>query len=164
MTTDQGRRLLDALLDSWERNNTILLNLLRALPDGGLEARAMGESPTIGQMFAHLHHERMVSVLENAPEWAGLVPEEEWRPERDPERIAEWLVDSASRVRNAVVARIEADRGLDADFSHPIQLLTFLMFHEAYHHGQIKLALKAAGRPLPDDVAGPLVWDVWRGR
>src|SRR5260370_754320 len=27
--------LLEALLDSWDRNNTILLNLLRALPEGG---------------------------------------------------------------------------------------------------------------------------------
>ena len=30
--TDQ--RLLEALLDSWDRNNTILVNLLRALPKG----------------------------------------------------------------------------------------------------------------------------------
>lgn len=26
--------LLDALLDSWDRNNTIVINLLRALPPG----------------------------------------------------------------------------------------------------------------------------------
>ncbi len=31
--------LLEALLDSWDQNNTILLNLLRILPKGGLEAR-----------------------------------------------------------------------------------------------------------------------------
>jgi len=33
------QRLLEALLDSWDRNNTILVNLLRALPDGGLTAK-----------------------------------------------------------------------------------------------------------------------------
>ena len=32
--------LLDLILDSWDRNNRILINLLRALPPGGLEARA----------------------------------------------------------------------------------------------------------------------------
>lgn len=64
--------LLDALLDSWARSNTILLNLLHALPEGGLEARATG--------------------LPN---------------------------------------------------------------------GQIKLALKLAGHPIPDDQAGPLTWGVW---
>jgi hypothetical protein len=68
MTTAQGQRLLDALLDSWDRNNTILLNLLRAIPAGGLDARAMVGSPTVSEMFTHMHDERMVSVLENCPE------------------------------------------------------------------------------------------------
>ena len=41
MSDAPDQRLLEALLDSWDRNNTILLNLLRALPEGGLAARAM---------------------------------------------------------------------------------------------------------------------------
>ncbi len=27
--------------------------------------------------------------------------------------------------------------------------------------GPIKLALKLAGRPIPDEKAGPITWDVW---
>jgi hypothetical protein len=42
MSRTQDQSLLEALLDSWDRNNTILINLLRALPEGGLEARVMG--------------------------------------------------------------------------------------------------------------------------
>lgn len=49
-------RLLETLLDSWERNNTILLNLLRALPEGGLEARAMDGSPSVAELFMHMHY------------------------------------------------------------------------------------------------------------
>lgn len=162
MTSHQ--RILDALLDAWDRNNTVLLNLLRAIPEGGLDARAMAGSPAVSQMFTHMHHERMVSVLENAPEYAGQVPAQEWNPERDAGRIAQMLHESATRVRDAVKARIEADRALDRDFEHPIHLLQFLIFHEGYHHGQIKLALKAAGVPLADAVAGPLTWNVWRAR
>jgi len=41
MSDARDQRLLEVLLDSWDRNNTILVNLLRALPEGGLEARAM---------------------------------------------------------------------------------------------------------------------------
>jgi uncharacterized damage-inducible protein DinB len=164
MTAESGERLLAALLDSWDRNNTVLLNLLGALPDGGLEARAMAGSPTVAEMFTHLHHERMVSVLENAPEHAGQVPAQEWNPERDARRIAEMLHESGTRVRDAIKARVEGDRALDLDFAHPIQLLLFLIFHEGYHHGQIKLALKAAGCPIADADAGPLTWSVWRAR
>ncbi len=98
--------LLDALLDSWDRNITVLTNLLRAVPPGGLEARA----------------------------------------------------------RNAVRARIESGRALDRDVAHPLLLVQLLIFHEGYHHGQVKLALKGAGIPIPDDVAGPATWDVWRAR
>jgi uncharacterized damage-inducible protein DinB len=164
MTTAQGQRLLEALLDSWDRNNVILLNLLRVLPADGLDARAMEGSPTVAEMFTHMHHERMVSVLENCPEQAGEVPAREWSPERDADRIAQMLHESGRRVREAVKDRIEKDLAMDRDFSHPLQLVQLLIFHEGYHHGQIKLALKAAGCPIPDDAAGPLTWDVWRAR
>jgi len=168
MSDAQDQRLLEALLDSWDRNNTILINLLRLLseggPEGGLEARAMDGSPSVSEMFTHIHHERMVSVFENAPEFAGNVPEEEWVVERDPDRIAQMLDDSAGRVRDAVKSRVETGQDLDLDFDHPVLLIQLLIFHEAYHHGQIKLALKAACRPAPDDEAGPVTWDVWRRR
>ena len=164
MTTAQDPRLLDALLDSWDRNNRVLLNLLRAIPDSGLDARAGEGSPTVAEMFNHMHHERMVSVLENAPECAGRVPEQEWNPERDVDRISQWLEESARCVRDAVKGRVEAGRALDQDFAHPIHLLQFLIFHEGYHHGQIKLALKAAGCQIPDAEASPLTWAVWRAR
>jgi uncharacterized damage-inducible protein DinB len=140
------------------------MNLLRLIPEGGLDARAMEGSPTVAEMFSHVHHERMVSVFENAPECAGPVPAQDWSPERDSNRIAQMLLESGTRVREAVKGRVEANRALDLDFAHPIHLLPFLIFHEGYHHGQIKLALKAAGCPIADADAGPLIWDVWRAR
>ncbi|MBL8167009.1 MAG: damage-inducible protein DinB [Acidobacteria bacterium] len=157
-----GARLLDALLDSWERNNTILLNLVRVLPEGGLAARATADSPSVSEMLTHLHHERMISVFENAPEFAGAVPEKEWVSESDPERIALMLIESAQRVRDAVKARIEAGQDLELDFAHPVLLIQLLIFHEGYHHGQIKLALKLSGQAVTDEEAGPITWAVWR--
>jgi uncharacterized damage-inducible protein DinB len=162
MSNALDQDLLEALLDSWDRNNTILLNLLSAIPADGLEARAMEGSPSVSEMFSHLHHERMVSVFEEAPEFAGNVPEEEWVIEPDPDRIAQMLNDSAKRVRDAVKGRVETGRDLDLHYDHPILLIQLLIFHESYHHGQIKLALKLAGCPVTDDKAGPITWDIWR--
>jgi uncharacterized damage-inducible protein DinB len=153
--------LLEALLDSWDRNNTILLNLLRALPEGGLEARAMGDSPSVAQLFTHIHYVRLVFVLEDAPEYGRDLPEEEWVVERDPGRIAQMLNESAQAVRAAVKGRVEAGRSMNLHYDHPILLLQHMIWHEGYHHGQIKLALKAAGLPMADEEAGPLTWDVW---
>jgi uncharacterized damage-inducible protein DinB len=155
------QRLLAALLDSWDRNNTILLNLLRALPAGGLEVRAMEGSPSVAELFTHIHFVRLVFLSEDAPEFARELPEEEWAAERDPGRIAAMLNDSARAVRDAVASRVEAGRDMDLHYDHPILLLQHMLWHEGYHHGQIKLALKVAGRPVADEEAGPVTWGVW---
>jgi uncharacterized damage-inducible protein DinB len=155
------QNLLEALLDSWDRSNTILVNLLRALPEGGLEAKAMEGGPSVAQLFTHIHYVRLVFVLEDAPEFARELPAEEWVVERDPGRIAQMLNESANAVRDAVKSRVEAGRAMNLHYDHPILLLQHMLWHEGYHHGQIKLALKVAGRPISDEVAGPVTWDVW---
>jgi uncharacterized damage-inducible protein DinB len=153
--------LLEALLNSWDRNNTILINLLRALPEGGLEARPTEDSKSVAEMFTHMHYVRLVFVSEDAPEFARTLPEKEWVVERDRDRMAQMLNESAKAVRGAVKGRLEVGREMDRHYDHPILLLQHMVWHEGYHHGQIKLALKAAGRPLSDEEAGPVTWDVW---
>lgn len=111
--------LLEDLLDSWDRANAILLNLLRTVPEGGLAARAMEGSPSVSEMVTHMHHERMVSVLEETPEFAKDVPGEEWAAEPDPDRIAEMLTESAELVRSAVRSRVETGRSMDLNLDAP---------------------------------------------
>ncbi len=161
MPNSADQSLLDALLDSWERNNTILVNLLRALPEGGLEARAIEGSPSVAEMFTHIHYVRLVFVSEDVPDFATSLPDKEWAVERDRDRIAQMLNDSAKTVRDSLRNRIETRRDMDIHYDHPILFLQHMIWHEGYHHGQIKLALKVAGRPLSDDDAGPVTWDVW---
>jgi uncharacterized damage-inducible protein DinB len=108
-----------------------------------------------------MHFVRLVFVHEDAPEFARKLPEGEWRAERDPGRMAEMLNDSARAVRAAVKSRLQAGRHMDVHYDHPILLLQHMIWHEGYHHGQIKLALKAAGRPMNDEEIGPVTWDVW---
>ena len=153
--------LLDALLDSWNRNNIILTNLLRALPHSALDVRAMEGSPSVAELFGHIHYVRLVFVSEDAPELAPSVPEEEWFVERDTARMAQMLNDSAKAVRDAVKSKLESGQEMNLHYDHPILFLQHMIWHEGYHHGQIKLVLKLAGHPMPDDQAGPLTWDVW---
>jgi uncharacterized damage-inducible protein DinB len=155
------QRLLEAVLESWDRNNSILLNLLRAIPEGGLETKAMESSPSIAALFTHIHYVRLVFVFEDAPEFARDVPQEEWAVEQDRERIAQMLNESARAVRDAVKGRLEAGRHMDLHYDHPILLLQHMLWHEGYHHGQIKLVLKLAGHPISDEQAGPGTWGIW---
>jgi uncharacterized damage-inducible protein DinB len=164
MSETPGPNLLEVLLDSWDRNNTILVNLLRALPEGALETRAMADGPSVSQLLTHIHYVRLAFVFEDAPEFARDVPEDEWVIERDPDCIAQMLNDSAEAVRDAAKGRLEAGREMDLHYDHPILFLQHMIWHEGYHHGQIKLALKLAGHPLPDQEAGRGTWGVWMNK
>jgi uncharacterized damage-inducible protein DinB len=161
MTELPAGRLLDDLFDAWDRNNRILINLLRAIPEGGLDIRATGSSPSIGQMFMHMHYVRLVFVLEDAPEFAIEVPRREWATEPDRDRMARMLEESAATVRAAVHGKLASARSMDRHYDHPLLLMQHMVWHEGYHHGQIKLALKLAGHPFDDEEIGAVTWDVW---
>ena len=95
------------------------------------------------------------------PEFARALPEKEWMFESNPDRIAQMLNDSAKVVRDAIKSRVESGRGMDLHYDHPILFLQHMIWHEGYHHGQIKLVLKLAGHPITDENAGPVTWDIW---
>ena len=156
--------MIEVLLDSWDRNNTITVNLLRAVPDDAMDLRPMDSSPSIAQLFTHLHYVRLIFVAEAAPEFGIDVTHCEWQAERDRAKLAQMLNDSAKVVRNAVTGRLASARPMDRHFDHPILMLQHLLWHDAYHHGQIKLTLKMAGRAFDDEVIGPLTWDVWMNK
>src|SRR5215831_15044811 len=109
--------LLEAVLDSWDRNNAILVNLLRLIPHHAMQLRAMEDSPSVAKI-----------------------------------------------VRDAVRSRIETGRGMDLHYDHPSLFLQHMIWHEGYHHGQIKLALKLAGQPISNKEAGPVTWRVWMNK
>jgi uncharacterized damage-inducible protein DinB len=161
MSKTDERSLLEALLDSWDRNNRILVNLLRSVPEGALDARAVEGSKTVAEMFLHIHGTRQWVLSEDAPEFALEPLKQGWRETRDPDRIAEMLNASAGAVRAAVKSRVETGKQMLVRYDHPILLLQHMVWHEGYHHGQIKLALKAMGQPLDDEEIGRVTWHVW---
>src|SRR5256885_6881586 len=91
MPDASDQHLLKVLLNSWDRSNTILVNLLRAIPEGGLETKAMDGSPSIAELFMHIHYVRLIFVSEDAPEFATELPKGEWLAECDPNHIAQML-------------------------------------------------------------------------
>jgi uncharacterized damage-inducible protein DinB len=156
--------LLEIILESWDRNNRILVNLLRALPPGGPEARAMSDSPSVAEMFTHIHYVRLIFLSEDAPDLAIPVPSKEWHGEGSPERIAKDLDRSAKAVRDAVESLTRSGQEMKLHYDRPLLCLQHMIWHEGYHHGQIKLALKMTGRRLENTEIGPLTWGIWMNK
>ena len=163
MPNTNPQDLLPVLLDSWERNNTILTNLLRTLPEGALALRPMRGSPSIGGHFAHIHSVRLAFVAECTPEIARSVPDD-WTEDFSRNSLGFKLTESAIAVDKAVQNRLETGRQMYLHYDHPILLLQHMIWHEGYHHGQIKLTLKLAGQPLANQDIGPLTWRVWMNK
>jgi len=161
MQENPSVELLDSLLDSWDRNNRILVNLLRAIPPDHLQTRAVFGSPCIAQLFTHIHFVRLVFVQEDAPAFAQDLPAEEWLLELDPARIERLLNESAALVRKVAEHTVREGEEMQRHYDHPLLFLQHMIWHEGYHHGQIKLALKLAGFPLSDEQIGPGTWSLW---
>lgn len=161
MTTTPDDLLLDALLDSWDRNNRILVNLLHLVPSDLFEARPAEGSPSIAELFGHINFVRLAFVAGSAPEFARPVPESEYAAGSDVPLLERMLNESAAAVRDAVRGRITAGRPTDKYYDHPVLMLQHHIWHEGYHHGQIKLTLKLAGRALSDKEVSRGTWGVW---
>jgi uncharacterized damage-inducible protein DinB len=107
---------------------------------------------------------RLVFIAEDMPQSAVEVPRDEWTAQYDRARLAELLNESARLVRTAVATTMAAGRAMEVHYDHPVLFLQHMIWHEGYHQGQIKLALKLAGRPIANTVAGPLTWRVWMNK
>ena len=153
--------LLPVLLDSWERNNRIVVSLLRAVPEGGFEARAMPGSKSVMEMFTHMLYVRLIFIEEDAPDLAVEPEPRKWLRETDPALITAGLESSGRKVRDVVEDRVRSGRAMQRHYDHPLLFLQHMIWHEGYHHGQIKLALKMSGYELDDEALGPLTWGVW---
>ena len=105
--------LLGAILDSWDRNNTILTNLLRLIPQNLMDLRGTDSSHSIAQLFTHMHHCRLVSVFEDAPEIVPVEPTGEYAVEPDRERLIQKLNESAVELTGDVTWDIWMDKAAD---------------------------------------------------
>jgi uncharacterized damage-inducible protein DinB len=108
-----------------------------------------------------MHYVRLVFVEEDAPEFARPLTGRGWAAERDRARLEAWLHDSAQAVRGAVKHKVDTGGEMLRHYDHPILMLQHLIWHEGYHQGQIKLALKIAGQAFDDEEIGDVTWDVW---
>jgi hypothetical protein len=106
--------------------------------------------------MTHTHLYELCSSSRNVPEFTRDLPEEVWMVERDPGRIEQMLNERAKAVRDAVKSRVEADRRSHRHYDRLILLLQHMVWHERYHHGQVKLVLKVADCPMTNEEAGPV--------
>jgi uncharacterized damage-inducible protein DinB len=108
-------------------------------------------------MFVHLHHLRVQRVELSAPELlGGLAKFAKNDAALDKQRLPHALEQSGEAM--AQLIEIGLEKGKIKNYKpHPIGFLGYMISHEAYHRGEICVALTASGHKLD----GAVLYDQW---
>ncbi len=153
----------ETLREAWRANSRVNAALLEHLTPEMVHAPTPGGGYTVAQHLAEITgnvkywgrrlDEARLGGLPDLydPEADGFVAE------TDLTRIREVVAQTYDTALEA--AEAAKDKG---KLPHPSveAYLLHMMVHDAHHRGQILLALKTSGHPLPDE---DLLWGPWRG-
>ena len=60
----------DVILETWNRNTTVVLNILNALPEGGIDARDTGGEWTVAHHLSDMQGANVHWLQKSAPDFA----------------------------------------------------------------------------------------------
>ena len=152
---------------AWQANLKVNQTLLGHLTPEMLGARTPGGGFSVAQHLAHIvgvtkyRGTQLNEELGTLPDLFSIREDlaeedpEAFIPETELERIKDVLAQTATAVQNAVAG---GNTGT-SPYSSADAYLIHMMAHDAHHRGQILLALKTFGYPLPDEDA---MWQPWK--
>lgn len=159
--------------DAWAANTRANAVLLSHLTPEMLGAQTPGGGYTVARQLAHIinTHQYWGSLRDKARLEALPSPIREYdeatghvEVETDLARLRDIQAQTEETALNVAAAEPEGARLPPGEWESPHATadayLIHMMVHDAHHRGQILLALKTAGHPLPDEDA---MWGPWRG-
>ncbi len=143
--------------EAWQANDQVNEVLLEHLTPEMLEAKTPGGGYSVAQQLAHMTgtkkfwgirlDEKQLSPL---PNLFDDKKEKEFVAETNLARIKEIMKQTSNRLLET--ADSAKDKG-KLTHTSITAFLIHMMLHDAHHRGQILLALKTAGHPLPNEDA-----------
>jgi len=150
-----------------DRMNQILIEHLDA---AAWRAKPPGNIRTIAAIFTHMHNVRLKWVRLTAPQLK--VPPQLNRAHCTPQQARAGLAESAARCAEMLAealggsGRVEKFRrdGWAQPWPVGVEMLCYMLSHEAHHRGQVCMLAHQLGLPLPNEVAsGIWNWEkLWR--
>lgn len=150
------------LVEAWRINHEVNRTFLDGLPDEALLDRYSAKTRTIAAQFAHLHGVRVMHLEKRSrPHAAGLSSFPRGAsPTRDELTAA---LDASTAAIAAMLGECEEAGRVKSWPGAPASFLGYLCAHEAHHRALAVVALRIAGRKIPDAVKYGL-WGAWSRR
>jgi len=151
-----------------ERMNQILIE---HLDPAAWTAKPPGKVRTIAAIFTHMHNVRCKWVRLSAPHLK--VPRQLHRAHCTPRQVRAGLGESAARCAEMLGEAFDGDGGRVKKFRRDgwakpwpvgLEMLCYMLSHEAHHRGQVCMLAHQLGFPLPNQVAyGIWNWEkLWK--
>jgi len=151
-------------------NDRLNQMLLENLDPAAWVARSPGKTRTIAAIFTHMHNVRCKWVRLNAPHLK--VPKQLHRTKCSPKQARAGLAESAACCAEMLAEALGGEGRIENfvrdGWARPwpvgIEMLCYMISHEAHHRGQICMLAQQLGFPLPQPVGyGLWNWEkVWK--
>jgi uncharacterized damage-inducible protein DinB len=151
-------------------NDRMNQTLIERLDPGAWRAKPPGKARTIAAIFTHMHNVRSKWIRLTAPHLE--VPPQLNRAHCTPQQARAGLADSAARCTE-MLADALGDCGRVEKFHRDgwaqpwpvgLEMLCYMLSHEAHHRGQVCMLARQLGFPLSNEVtSGIWNWEkLWK--
>jgi uncharacterized damage-inducible protein DinB len=158
----EREELIEQTLETWRRHAEILMDLLDAVPRGGMRAVPTGSrGRDVSAQFAHLDRVRRGWLHLHA---TGARPKLDRIDKDKPPTKAQLrkaLKASTKEVEQYLGQALRGHAKTRMFGRKPVRWLGYLIAHESHHRGQILLALKQSDKKLPEEIAVQKIWGKW---
>jgi uncharacterized damage-inducible protein DinB len=160
--TQPGRSAVEIFAAN-ERMNQMLLE---QLDPAAWRAKPPGKVRTIAAIFTHMHNVRTKWVRLTAPHLK--VPRQLNRTHSTPEQVCAGLAESAARCEEMLAEALDGGGHIEMflrdGWARPwpvgVEMLCYMLAHEAHHRGQVCMLAHQLGFPLPMEVtSGMWSWE-----
>ncbi len=141
------------ILETWAIRNRITLYVLDSIDPEALAGAASSKGRTVGAMFAHIHNARLQWIeVADKQLMEGLAKIE--KQDAQNRALLRSSLEASGKAIELLLQKGFAAGGKIKGFKpHAAAFLGYMISHDAYHIGEIGIALKQSGHPLDEKVS-----------
>jgi uncharacterized damage-inducible protein DinB len=141
------------ILDTWNIRNRITLYVLDSISPESLSSTPTSKGRSVGAMFAHIHNARLMWLEVGGQDYMEEVIKIDKEEYLNKDLIRSQLEASGKAIEAMLKKGFEAGGKIKGFKPHAPAFLGYMISHDAYHIGEIGIALKQAGQPIDDKVS-----------